>query len=92
MLVHLKDKVRSRRLTNKLLCDIKFQQVVSQVSKSRRELFKPLDEVARDVADIHTHELIRHKEILPTRNQLECFKPNIEFILAEIIVELEKRL
>ncbi len=67
-----------------------FHQVVSQVSKTRRELFKPLDEVARDVADLHTHDLIRHKEISPTRNQLEPFKPSLEFLLQEILVELHK--
>lgn len=67
-----------------------FQQVVSQVSKSRRELFKPLDEVARDVADLHTHDLIRSKEILPTRNQIEPFKANLEFLLQEVLIEVQK--
>lgn len=67
-----------------------FQQVVSQVSKSRRELFKPLDEVARDVADLHTHDSIRHKEVLPTKNQLEPFKANLEFLLQEVLVEVKK--
>jgi hypothetical protein len=64
--------------------------VVSQVSKSRRELFKPLDDVARDVADLHTHDLIRHKEVLPTKNQLEPFKANLEFLLQEVLVEVQK--
>lgn len=67
-----------------------FPQVVSQVSKSRRELFKPLDDVARDVADLHTHDLIRHKEVLPTKNQLEPFKANLEFLLQEVLVEVQK--
>nr|WP_290228151.1 DUF2513 domain-containing protein [Trichocoleus desertorum] len=67
-----------------------FQQVISQVSKSRRELFKPLEEVSRDVADLHTHDLIRHKENLPTRNQVEPFKPNLEVLLHEIVVEMQK--
>lgn len=67
-----------------------FKQVVSQVSKSRRDLFKPLDEVARGGADLHTHGLIRHKEVLPTRNQLEPFKVNLEFLLQEILIEVEK--
>ncbi|MBD2255760.1 hypothetical protein H6G14_31780 [Nostoc parmelioides FACHB-3921] len=67
-----------------------FHQVISQVSKSRRELFKPLEEIARDVADLHTHDVIRHKENLPTRNQVEPFKPNLEFLLQEILVEMEK--
>lgn len=67
-----------------------FRQVVSQVSKSRKELFSPLEEIARDVADLHTHDLIRHKESLPTKNQLEPFKPCLEVLLQEIIVELQK--
>ena len=44
-----------------------FSQVVSQSSKSRKEMFRPLEEIARDIADLHTHDLIRHKESLPTR-------------------------
>ncbi len=68
-----------------------FQQVISQVSKSRRELFKPLEEISRDIADLHTHDLIRHKENLPTRNQVEPFKPNLEVLLHEILVEMKKK-
>ncbi|KAM3094117.1 DUF2513 domain-containing protein [Phormidesmis sp. 146-35] len=67
-----------------------FPQVVSQVSKSRRELFSPLENVARDVADLHNHDLVRHKENLPTRNQVEPFKPNLEVLLQELIVEIQK--
>jgi len=67
-----------------------FSQVVSQASKSRKELFKLLEESARPVADLHTHDIIRHKEILPTKNQLEPFKPSLEFLLQEIVIELQK--
>ena len=38
-----------------------FQQVVSQSPKSVKELLRPLEEVSRDVADLHTHSLIRHQ-------------------------------
>jgi hypothetical protein len=68
----------------------RFDQVVSQSTKSRKELFKPLDDIARDVADLHTHDTIRHKENLPTKRQLEPFKPNVEILLQEIITELQK--
>ncbi len=68
----------------------RFEQVVSQSTKSRKELFKPLDDIARDVADLHTHDPIRHKENLPTKRQLEPFKPNVEVLLQEIITELQK--
>lgn len=67
-----------------------FQQVVSQATKSRKELFKQLDDVARDVGDLHSHDTIRHKENLPTKKQLEPFKPNIEFLLQEIINKLHE--
>jgi hypothetical protein len=67
-----------------------FQQVVSQASKSRKELFKPLEEVARDVADLHTHALIRYRESLPTKNQIEPFRPSLEVLLQEIIAETQK--
>ena len=67
-----------------------FQQVVSQATKTRKELFKPLDEVARDIGDLHTHDTIRHKENLPTMRQLEPFKPSIEVLLQEIITELKR--
>jgi hypothetical protein len=67
-----------------------FEQVVSQSTRSRKELFKPLNDIARDVADLHTHDIIRHKENLPTIRQLEPFKPNVEFLLQEIITELQR--
>jgi hypothetical protein len=62
-----------------------FQQVVSQSGKSVKELLKPLEEISRDVADLHTHALIRHKESLPTKNQVEPFKANLEVLLHEIL-------
>jgi len=68
-----------------------FKQVVSQSTRSRQELFKPLDDTARDVADLHTHDTIRHKENLPTKRQLEPFKSNVEFLLHEILTELQKQ-
>jgi hypothetical protein len=67
-----------------------FSQVVSQSTKSRKELFKPLEDIARDIADLHTHDTIRHKEHLPTKKQLEPFKPSVEVLLQEIITELQK--
>lgn len=68
-----------------------FQQVVSQTARSVRELLKPLEEIARDVADLHTHALIRHKENLPTKNQVEPFKANVEVLLHEVIAKLQEQ-
>ena len=45
--------------------------------------------MARGVADLHTHDLIRRKEVLPTKNQLEPFKANLEVLLQEILVEIQ---
>ena len=67
-----------------------FVKVISQASGSRKKLFSPLEETLRQWGDIHTHDLIRHKENLPTKNQIEPFKSNLEGLLHEIIVELTK--
>jgi len=62
-----------------------FQQVVSQSGRSLKELFKPLEDIARDVADLHTHSQIGRKESMPTKSQVEPFKPGFEFLLQELI-------
>jgi hypothetical protein len=67
-----------------------FQQVVSQSAKSVKDLLKPLEEIARDVADLHTHSLIRHKESLPTKSQVEPFKANLEVLLHELIARVQE--
>lgn len=64
-----------------------FQQVVSQSPRSVKELLKPLEEISRDVADLHTHSTIRHKESLPTKSQVEPFKASLEVLLHEIVVK-----
>ena len=71
-------------------CFTTFQQVVSQSPRSVKELLKPLEEVSRDVADLHTHSPIRHKESLPTKSQVEPFKASLEVLLHEIIVKAQE--
>jgi hypothetical protein len=66
-----------------------FQQIVSQSGRSVKELLKPLEEVSRDVSDLHTHSVIRNKECLPTKNQVEPFKANLEVLLHEIIGKVQ---
>jgi hypothetical protein len=66
-----------------------FLQVVSQSGRSVKEVLKPLEEISRDVADLHTHALIRHKETLPTKNQVEPFKANLEILLHEVIARVQ---
>jgi hypothetical protein len=67
-----------------------FQQVVSQSGKSVKELLRPLEDISRDVADLHTHSLIRQKECLPTKAQVEPFKANLEVLLHEIIAKVHE--
>lgn len=67
-----------------------FQQVMSQSPKSVKDLLKPLEEICRDVADLHTHSLIRHKESLPTKSQVEPFKASLEVLLHEIIAKSQE--
>jgi hypothetical protein len=67
-----------------------FQQVVAQSPRSVKEVLRPLEEVSRDVADLHSHSMIRHKENLPTKGQVEPFKANLEVLLHEIIVKAQE--
>jgi hypothetical protein len=66
-----------------------FQQVVSQSPKSVKELLRPLEEVSRDVADLHTHSMIRRKESLPTKSQVEPFRASLEVLLHEIVAKAQ---
>ncbi|WP_410771961.1 hypothetical protein [Fontibacillus sp. BL9] len=65
-----------------------FQQVVANSSRSIKEILKQLDENLRDIADFHTHQIIRRREELPTKNQLEPYKGNLEILLHEILIKL----
>jgi hypothetical protein len=65
-----------------------FGQVVSQAGKSLKELLKPLEEIARDVGDLHTHSMIQRKESLPTKHQVQPFKANLEVLLQDIIARV----
>jgi hypothetical protein len=67
-----------------------FLQAVSHSARSVKELLKPLEVTSRDVADMHTHSLIRQKESLPTKNQIEPFKANLEVLLHEIIARVRE--
>ncbi len=68
----------------------RFSQVISQVSKSRGDLFKPLENIPRKLGDLHSHDLIRHKEILLTKEKIEPFRVSFGVLLEEIIVEMER--
>lgn len=40
----------------------------------------------RPIADLHTHILMRKRESLPSRNQVEPYKASFELLLHEVIV------
>ncbi|MDX2054029.1 MAG: hypothetical protein SFV15_16635 [Polyangiaceae bacterium] len=66
-----------------------FEQVVSQVGRTLKGMFERLQNEARPVADIHTHQVMRKTEHLPTKNQLEPSKPGFELLLQEVVTRLQ---
>jgi hypothetical protein len=61
-----------------------FVEVVNNSSKSLKAIFTPLQDGARKVADLHTHKTIEKNELLPSENQLEPYKAQLEILLQEI--------
>jgi hypothetical protein len=66
----------------------KFSQVVASSGKSIKAILAYLESQARPIADLHTHFLIREKEQIPTKDQVEPYKPSFEILIQEIIVKL----
>ena len=62
-----------------------FNNVVAQSGRSIKAVLKRLNEEARPIADLHAHFMIREKESLPSKNQLEPYKPGFEVLLHEVI-------
>ncbi len=67
-----------------------FLQVVANSGKSIKKIFSLLEDQARPIADLHTHILIRSKEQLPTKHQIEPYKASFEILIQEIIVKLQE--
>lgn len=63
-----------------------FAQVVGQSSRSIKDLLRPLEDLARDIADHQAHSIVRHKEFLPTRAQIDPFRASVEILLQELVV------
>ncbi len=63
-----------------------FAEVVNNYGggKSFHNMVQRLDESLRDVADMHLHQMIRARETLPERAQVD-FRPEIDALLAEIV-------
>ena len=43
---------------------------------------------ARPIADLHSHVLMRSKEHLPTKNQIEPYKAGFEILIHEVLAKL----
>lgn len=62
-----------------------FAAVVAQAGRRIEPMLERLENEARPVADLHTHILIRERETLLTKNQVEPFKSAFELLLNEVI-------
>lgn len=65
-----------------------FSEVVAHAGRSVKAILARLNEEARPIADLHTHFLMRPREHLPTKNQLEPYKAGFEVLMQEVLVSL----
>lgn len=66
-----------------------FGQAVAGAGRSVKTILSKLEDEARPIADLHTHMLIRAKEPLPTKNQVEPYKASFEVLIQEVLVQLQ---
>lgn len=66
-----------------------FEQVVASSGRSVKALLGRLQDESRPIADLHTHILIRARESLPTKHQIEPYKAMFEILLHEILSKTE---
>lgn len=66
-----------------------FAAVVAQAGRSAKPMLERLEKEARPIADLHTHILMRQRESIPTKNQVEPFKGSFELLLQEMIARAE---
>jgi hypothetical protein len=64
-----------------------FSQVVAGSGKSVKAVLSSLEDEARPIADLHTHILIRAREPLPTKHQVEPYKASFEILIHEILTK-----
>lgn len=65
-----------------------FNDVVGQSGRSVKGILKRLNEEARPIADLHSHILMREKESLPSKNQIEPYKAAFEVLIQEVVAQL----
>jgi len=61
-----------------------FSQVVAHSSRSVKAILRNLEEGARDIGDLHSHEIVDKFSGPPTKNQVDPYKPNIDILFREI--------
>lgn len=62
-----------------------FEQVASNASKTKKELYEQLEMGTRKIADLHTHILISKNSPYPTIKQLQTYEPNLEVLIDDVI-------
>ncbi|MBZ5683241.1 MAG: hypothetical protein LAO24_24390 [Acidobacteriia bacterium] len=62
-----------------------FGQVVSGSGRSVKAILGRLEDEARPIADLHTHMLIRSREPLTSKHQVEPYKASFEILIQEIL-------
>jgi len=67
-----------------------FADVTAQSGRSLKSIFEQLEDNARPIADLHSHALIRNRENLPTKHQVEPYKASFELLIQEVITLVQK--
>lgn len=69
-----------------------FRNVVSNHSTNpytrKNDNFDTLEQGMRKIGDLHNHDMIKKTESIPTKNQIEPYKPQFEYLLNEIIAKV----
>jgi hypothetical protein len=65
-----------------------FAEVIAQSGRSLKAVFERLEDDARPIADLHSHALIRAREPLPTKHQVEPYKASFELLVQEVIARV----
>lgn len=65
-----------------------FTQVVAHANRSSKGILEQLHD-ARPIGDLHNHMTIRQFEPLPTKAQIEPYKPGFEIFISEVMFALK---
>lgn len=68
-----------------------FEQVAANAPRSVKKALTAMEETARAISDLHNHAVMRAREPLPTRCQIEPFRANMEVLLQEIIAKATRK-